>query len=153
MESFNDIESSLSALSPLELSVLESIVLERAASEFKGSDYFRVALLSALREIDPKIIPSKSEVKDVAMSRLAPRAKSLSCSDGSPVSMPVSKILRWPEVHNVTGLCRSHVHQMASKGEFPKPIKLGGRSSGWIESEIIEWINRRIAARSPLNAH
>jgi len=46
------------------------------------------------------------------------------------------RILRWPEVHKRTGLCRSHVHDLAKKGSFPKPIKLGGRASGWLESEV-----------------
>lgn len=57
------------------------------------------------------------------------------------------RILRWPEVNLKAGLCRSHVHQLVSKGQFPAPIKLtpNGRASGWIESEVNEWLEQRIA--------
>jgi prophage regulatory protein len=58
-----------------------------------------------------------------------------------------ARIIRWPKVHDMAGLCRSHVHQLVSKGEFPAPIKLtpNGRASGWIESEVNDWVERRIA--------
>jgi prophage regulatory protein len=36
---------------------------------------------------------------------------------------------------------------MMSDGRFPKPIPLGERSVGWIESEIIAWQKARIAER------
>ena len=58
------------------------------------------------------------------------------------------RVLRWPEVQKRTGLCRSHVHDLAKKGRFPVPIKLGGRASGWMESEISAWIEERKAARN-----
>jgi prophage regulatory protein len=58
------------------------------------------------------------------------------------------RIIRWPKVHDKVDLCRSHVHQLISKGEFPSQIKLtaNGRASGWIESEVDAWVRRRIAA-------
>ena len=59
----------------------------------------------------------------------------------------LTRILRWPEVNLKTGLCRSHVHQLVSKRQFPAPIKLtpNGRASGWIESEVNVWLEQRIA--------
>ncbi|RKZ95480.1 MAG: hypothetical protein DRQ46_08400 [Gammaproteobacteria bacterium] len=36
------------------------------------------------------------------------------------------------ELKEIVGLARSTVYRMSSKGKFPKPIKLGERSSGWI---------------------
>jgi prophage regulatory protein len=57
-----------------------------------------------------------------------------------------TRILRWPEVHKMTGLCRSHVHAQVKKGAFPAPIKLGPRASGWLESEIQAFIQSRIDA-------
>ncbi|PLX70319.1 MAG: AlpA family transcriptional regulator [Denitrovibrio sp.] len=56
------------------------------------------------------------------------------------------RILRRKEVESVTGLCRSSIYAKVEKGIFPKPIKLGTRSVGWIESEINEWLENRIAA-------
>lgn len=55
------------------------------------------------------------------------------------------RVLRWPEVNKRTGLCRSHIHDLAKKGRFPSPIKLGGRASGWLESEVNAWILERVA--------
>lgn len=31
-------------------------------------------------------------------------------------------------------------------GLRPKPVSLGGRAVGWIESEIQQWLEQRIAA-------
>jgi len=47
------------------------------------------------------------------------------------------------------GLCRSHVHKLVSQGLFPRQIKLGLRSSGWVESEIDTWLEQRIAESRP----
>lgn len=49
------------------------------------------------------------------------------------------------EVKNTTGLSSSSIYRMASAGKFPKPIKLGERSSGWIGSEVDQWLDDRIA--------
>jgi prophage regulatory protein len=54
------------------------------------------------------------------------------------------RILRWPEVQSRVGYCRSHIHNLVSKGDFPSPVKLGARASGWIESEVDSWIASRI---------
>jgi prophage regulatory protein len=55
-------------------------------------------------------------------------------------------ILRLPDVLQTTGLSRSTVYLRVSEGTFPKPISLGGRAVGWLEHEVQEWIDRRIAA-------
>ncbi len=55
-------------------------------------------------------------------------------------------ILRLPAVLNRTGLSRSTVYLMISRDEFPKPVSLGERAVGWIESEINQWLEDRIAA-------
>ncbi|PLX39960.1 MAG: hypothetical protein C0608_10345 [Deltaproteobacteria bacterium] len=36
-----------------------------------------------------------------------------------------------------------------SKDSFPKPIKLGPRASGWLESEIDSWLQERIEESRP----
>ena len=38
-----------------------------------------------------------------------------------------------------TGLKRTHLYQMASKGDFPKQIKLGKRACAWLASEVQDW--------------
>lgn len=52
----------------------------------------------------------------------------------------MSKILRLSAVKEKTGKPRSSLYFMVAKGEFPKPIKLGKRSVGWLESDIDAWI-------------
>jgi len=41
---------------------------------------------------------------------------------------------------------RSSVYQGIKDGTFPRPIKLGLRSVGWLEDEIDDWIRQRIEA-------
>jgi len=55
------------------------------------------------------------------------------------------RILRLPEVQRRTGLSRSTIYVRLEQGRFPKPVSLGARAVGWIESEVDEWIRERIA--------
>ncbi len=62
----------------------------------------------------------------------------------------VTKILRLPEVKSQTGLSRSTIYLRIAEKRFPKPIALGGRAVGWIETEIQSWIDQQIElSRSP----
>ena len=54
------------------------------------------------------------------------------------------RILRLPNVLDRTGLSRSTVYQRVSEGRFPRPVSLGDRAVGWVESDIEEWISRQI---------
>lgn len=60
-------------------------------------------------------------------------------------AIPIDPVLRWPEVAKVVPISRSHAHALAAQGDFPKPIKLGSRASGWLQSEIQQWMDERIA--------
>lgn len=53
-------------------------------------------------------------------------------------------ILRLPAVKARTGLSRSTIYLRITEGDFPTPIRLGGRAVGWVEAEIDEWLNRQI---------
>ncbi len=55
------------------------------------------------------------------------------------------RILRLPEVQRRTGLSRSTIYVRLDQGRFPRPVSLGARAVGWIESEVDEWIRERIA--------
>ncbi len=56
------------------------------------------------------------------------------------------QILKLTEVKKTTGLSKSTIYRLIALGDFPAQIKLGERSSGWLESEIHQWIGDRIAA-------
>lgn len=63
-----------------------------------------------------------------------------------PVSSVPPRILRLPAVRRRTGLSRSSIYLRISQGRFPKPISLGERSVGWVESEVNDWLTRMIEA-------
>lgn len=54
------------------------------------------------------------------------------------------RFLRLPEVEQLTGYKRSSIYRLAKDGEFPSPIRLGGRASAWLEHEVQEWMAERI---------
>jgi len=62
-----------------------------------------------------------------------------------PTTQP-DRILRMPDVTRQLGICRSTVYQkLDAKGrhfdpDFPRPVKLGASSVGWLSSEIEQWI-------------
>lgn len=65
------------------------------------------------------------------------------------------KILKIDEVVELTKLSKSTIYLMARQGQFPAPMKLGKRSSGFFEHEIEAWMqdcsNRRSANIQPMN--
>ena len=63
---------------------------------------------------------------------------------GNKTRVP-GRFLRLPEVMARTGLSRSTIYVRLAQGRFPRPVSLGGRAVGWIESEIEEWCRQRIA--------
>jgi prophage regulatory protein len=58
------------------------------------------------------------------------------------------RILRLKDVIEKTGLARSTIYKYLDAGTFPKPIPLGGRSVGWVDSEVHEWILEKIENRN-----
>ena len=52
----------------------------------------------------------------------------------------MARILRLPQIIETVHLSRSTIYSLVKKGEFPAPIKLGPRASGWLASEIETWI-------------
>ncbi|EMS8855956.1 MAG: AlpA family transcriptional regulator [Candidatus Thiodiazotropha sp. (ex. Lucinisca nassula)] len=54
-----------------------------------------------------------------------------------------NRILRLPQVIELTGFSRSSIYALMKTGEFPLNIKLGQRAVGWKEQDINNWINSR----------
>ena len=57
---------------------------------------------------------------------------------------PNNVILRLPAVKSRTGLSRSTIYLLLSRGTFPKSVSLGERAIGFVESEVDDWIAQRI---------
>lgn len=55
------------------------------------------------------------------------------------------KILKIREVEERTGKKKSSIYADIKAGLFPSPISLGGRSRGWVSTEIDAWVDQRIA--------
>jgi prophage regulatory protein len=53
------------------------------------------------------------------------------------------KHLRRRAVEEVTGLSRSTIYELMSRGEFPRPIKLTGKAVAWPETAIADWLAAR----------
>ena len=58
--------------------------------------------------------------------------------------MTTRRFIRLPEVMDKTGFSKAWIYKLISKGDFPKPIKIGIRASAFVESEIDEWIEQLI---------
>lgn len=61
--------------------------------------------------------------------------------------MSVTRLIRRPEVENLTGLSRARIYEKMDEGDFPRPVKTGVRAVAWVESEIADWQRQRIAER------
>jgi prophage regulatory protein len=50
------------------------------------------------------------------------------------------KILRTPDVLDVTGLSRATIWRKERAGTFPKRVRLGANAIGWRSDEIDKWL-------------
>jgi prophage regulatory protein len=59
------------------------------------------------------------------------------------------KILSYDDLEPEKGIrfSRQWIHKLVKGGRFPKPVKLGGQTTGFVESEIDAWIAARIRER------
>lgn len=55
------------------------------------------------------------------------------------------RLLRLPEVLNLTGLSRTTLYRLAANGEFPEPRRIAARAVAWPSSEVEQWIAARVA--------
>jgi prophage regulatory protein len=78
-------------------------------------------------------------------------AANVATNDGAPVTRSATatnhRILRLPQVCAMTGLGRSMIYQMEAEERFPRRVNIGVRAVGWVESEVQEWLRRRIDSR------
>ena len=65
-----------------------------------------------------------------------------------------NKLVRIKNVIELTGLSKSYIYDLSNRGIFPKSVQLvpGGSSVAWVKSEILDWIDDRIAQRDDVNA-
>ncbi|MBW5824440.1 AlpA family transcriptional regulator [Yersinia kristensenii] len=56
-----------------------------------------------------------------------------------------NSFIRLSDVQRRTGYSKAWIYRLIKQDRFPKPVKIGSRSIAFVESEIDEWINQRIA--------
>jgi prophage regulatory protein len=57
------------------------------------------------------------------------------------------KFLRVNEVSKRTGYSIPHIWRLAREAKFPSPVKLGPNASAWVDSEITDWQDSKVAER------
>lgn len=58
------------------------------------------------------------------------------------------RVLRKRATAAKVGLSVPHIYRLIGEGKFPAPIRLGDRSSGWLENELDDYLAGRIAERN-----
>lgn len=57
------------------------------------------------------------------------------------------EILRSPDPERQIGVSRSTLWRWSKEGRFPQRVKLAGRASGYLRSEVEKWLQNREAER------
>ncbi len=62
------------------------------------------------------------------------------------------KMLSKRQVTEMVLYSPQHIARLETAGEFPLRVKLGHNRVGWVESEVLDWLQRRIDARDQHSA-
>ncbi|WP_082491736.1 AlpA family transcriptional regulator [Duganella sp. Leaf126] len=60
-----------------------------------------------------------------------------------------TRLLRIREVLRLCGLSRATLYREIKLHAFPAPVKLSARSVGWLQEDVAQWLEARIAQRGP----
>jgi prophage regulatory protein len=69
----------------------------------------------------------------------------------SPATRRPIRMLRLPQVIDVTGLGKTKIYELQGQGDFPMRVKITAHSVAWVEDEIQAWLSARITANSSLS--
>lgn len=50
------------------------------------------------------------------------------------------RLIRRPEVEQLTGLSAQSIYRLMARGDFPKSIPLTERARAWKESDVHQWV-------------
>ncbi len=67
----------------------------------------------------------------------------------APEAAPVVpiRLIRMPAVRAMTSLSKAWIYALEHQGKFPKRVKIGERTSAWVEAEVAQWVQAQAAAR------
>ena len=58
------------------------------------------------------------------------------------------RILSKKELRALVLYSPAHIDRLEKSGRFPKRVRLGPGRVGWVESEVLEWLQQRIDLRT-----
>jgi prophage regulatory protein len=67
---------------------------------------------------------------------------------GSLRILKIHEVLGMTSLSRATHFAKLNVNSASYDPDYPKPIKLGPRSVGYVEQEVIDWLQARMEARS-----
>ncbi|WP_069384039.1 helix-turn-helix transcriptional regulator [Halomonas caseinilytica] len=57
------------------------------------------------------------------------------------------RLMRWPEIEELTGLSRSTLAHMAANGRFPEPVQVSAHITAFLSNEVAAWFQEVKARR------
>ena len=65
----------------------------------------------------------------------------------------VMRILSKRQVKELVLYSPQHIARLEKAGQFPKRVPLGPNRVGWVEREVLDWLEERLAQREEPNRH
>ncbi len=62
------------------------------------------------------------------------------------------RVLRTPEVLELTGLSRTTIWRFERNDGFPPRLRLGPNAVGWFEDDVVTWLHSRQRGLGPYQA-
>lgn len=62
-------------------------------------------------------------------------------------SFVMKKMLSKRQVKELVLYSPQHIARLEAAGQFPKRVQLGANRVGWVEEEVLAWLQERIDAR------
>lgn len=64
--------------------------------------------------------------------------------------MQPSPVLKLAELQAYIRIGKTKIYELIAEGSFPKPLKIGGKSSRWLRPEIDQWLDKKAKDRHPI---
>ncbi|MYN17862.1 AlpA family phage regulatory protein [Rugamonas sp. FT107W] len=61
----------------------------------------------------------------------------------------ICRLMRIREVLQLCGLSRTTLYREIKLRTFPAQVKLSARSVGWLQDDVMRWLDARVAQRGP----
>lgn len=65
----------------------------------------------------------------------------------------VMRILSKRQLKELVLYSPQHIARLEKAGKFPKRVKLGPNRVGWVEQEVLDWLQTRLDGREIPNRH